>query len=498
MNINSKYKKQIITALVGAVLAVGLTGCSNDKNELSDKEVAQEVKGESNNKQKISVEEASTILYDKLNGTDLWWEHRGENDDYYIFEETTVGADFRYLVNVYTGELFYELADAIGEIIPYEGDNDVLQVGPKDIKLVNDIKPKLKNREGIEQVKSEISSKVQGIIKKYGYEISDATETNELVIVDSEYEKYTEKYKQLMYYLMNEDYSNGVAHLNFNFEQEIHADAKITEDDNYVKLLHEMYVYLTGSDIDIVDFTSHIQNLLESNIAPTELTDKYLGVSFENEAMGGSRRKLIMRYYSPIDGLMKSKYYRKKYDTVAEYKRISEEKSKEIKQFREKTHYTLTQEEIDKIMEREPDYINKDSIREVYSNQDRYLLSAKFNYGKNTFMQTGEIILEPRSIDCMASQSEIDLLHNALKIVLEEELYNKLDKSNLTIDYINKVIRSVQTKNKYETILPTNDLGNEITWSIPMEMSNAKVKATDSSIIIEFSIPVEAEGIRGV
>lgn len=72
--------------------------------------------------EKIGDQSAESLVRQLLNDDN--WATNGivviDSKEYYAVEESSVGADFRYLVDVYTAEVFVEIADKMGTLIPFE------------------------------------------------------------------------------------------------------------------------------------------------------------------------------------------------------------------------------------------------------------------------------------------------------------------------------------------------------------------------------------------
>ena len=86
------------------------------------KEISSNKDNENNNKEKIGSEEAQRVVRKLLN--DDCWATNGtvfvNSKEYYAVEETEVGADFRYLVDVYDKlEVFVQMADNMNNLIPF-------------------------------------------------------------------------------------------------------------------------------------------------------------------------------------------------------------------------------------------------------------------------------------------------------------------------------------------------------------------------------------------
>ena len=86
------------------------------------KEISSNKDNENNNKEKIGSEEAQRVVRKLLN-EDCWATNGTvfvNSREFYAVEETEVGADFRYLVDVYNKlEVFVQMADNMNNLIPF-------------------------------------------------------------------------------------------------------------------------------------------------------------------------------------------------------------------------------------------------------------------------------------------------------------------------------------------------------------------------------------------
>lgn len=472
MNIKSKYKKQILAMLVVTLVSVSFVGCNKTTDDkIAEGQETTQLASTESSEEVLSEEEASRILYDTLVDSKLWWTFTEEWEDYYIFEETSVGADFRYLVNKYTGEVYYESAADIGNLINYnEVDDSLLNVGPKPMQIVSELTPKLKKLESLKEAKKKISNDFQNMLKKHNFEITDVDTNNNIVVSDTTYNKYTVDYKQFLYYAYRDDFSKGTGRLKFGLSKMMHDQDAFNKDDDFIKLMYDMYIYLTKSQISNDEFNKILQATYEAGGNANELTDKYLGITITRE-----KNELKMEARVDFEGILKSKYYKAEYDTVAEYKEKSEQSKKNLKSLTEK-------------------YSGRRSIGIIDEGgvHGFDILSINYNYGKTQFMHTGKIHLCPEGADGLFTESEVSTLLDSIRLAVGDSVFEKMDKSYLTVDNLNMLIKAQKLQSKYEDLFEYGE------YYVPVYLDNANVGMYYSGIIIDFSVPVIAEGIRSL
>ena len=191
-----------------------------------------------------------------------------------------------------------------------------------------------------------------------------------------------------------------------------------------------------------------------------------------------------------VNDTLKRKYYRKEYDTVNDYRNdtdVIKNKAEEVN----KKYYT--------------------GIGNIEANL--HTIDTIVMSGQSKFMQTGSInVIGGEASGKLAvpefKQNDLNELVNSYRLVLGDELFEKANSSQLTLENLNKLVESQIVINTYQN---KYDLPN-----VDMYLDNATVEfgyggnfaeeddesswifVTDNrfaQIRISFSIPVTAEGI---
>lgn len=474
--------KRIINLIVVGVISINLVGCTNKNNSYSTNENISE-------KEILKPADALEQLNVLLKQEDIGgiWQFAGDTKidsvDYYSFEDVE-GADFRYLISPLSGEIYYESVLDMGNLIPIKEANNQEELNEIEVlKLVQDIKPKLNKMEGIEEVKEAISKYFALMLKESNFSISDFSKNNDFIISDTTYNKYTKDYKQLMYYIFTEDFTKGNIVLNMHLSKEIHSEYKFSKDDDFIKLMHKIYGYVTGDKINLDEFTNIIKSAYEGSGELYVLSDKYEGLEIKNEATGETAtKKLTFDLNVNIEDTLKSKYYKKEYETVSTYYDDSKKVKNEIAQINKEPSNKYT------------------DIR--YSNDWEVTIttfSAEYNYGKSKFMQTGNMLVAPKSKDGVYTNEDLQKGLDVLKLVMGGTLYEKINKDSLTLEKIDNFINSSRLRDKYSEIIietPKNQLYLDNACITPIVYDEDD--ASKKGIWIDYSIPVIAEGIREI
>lgn len=358
--------------------------------------------------------------------------------------------------------------------------------------LLNEITPKLKTIEGIEDVKEDINNKFKEILTKNNLAITHSAPNNGFTISESTYNKYGEDYERVLYSLISENYTDGTVEIKIRAAKEFHKQDTQTESDDFIKSIYELYTYTSNEDIAIEDFVGKIKYAVENDLGTVELenydSENYIYILINDKS--GSTKELEFRVYAQVNDTLKRKYYRKEYDTVNDYRNdtdVIKNKAEEIN----KKYYT--------------------GIGNIEANL--HTIDTTVMSGKSKFMQTGSIdVVGGGASGKLAvpefKKNDLNELVNSYRLVLGDELFEKVNISQLTLENLNKLVESqivINTyQNKYD--LPNVDMyldnatvefgygGNfaeeddESSWIFVIDNRFAQIR-------INFSIPVTAEGI---
>lgn len=375
-------------------------------------------------------------------------------------------------------------------------EENVNQKESNKVDLLNEITPKLKTVEEIENVKKDVNGKFKEILGKNNFSITHATPNNGFVISESPYNKYTKDYEQTLYSLLSENYTDGTVEVRMIAKKDFHKDDEITESDDFVKCLYDIYTYTSKEEITLQDFVSKVKDGVSTDQAKIELgnfiSEPYIYLQVNN--VDSSTKQLEFKFHAFINDTLKRKYHKKEYETV----NIYQEDTKALK--------SKALEIVKK---------NQAELANIEYNLHR-VSDVKVNAGQNKFMQTGSIITYGGESFGTSSvpkfeEHEVNELVNTYKLILGSELEDKVDFSQLTVENLNKLVESqiiINTyANKYE--LPNVD----------MYIDNATVELTNggtlleeddglnwtfatenhyADIYIKYSIPVIAEGITEI
>lgn len=358
--------------------------------------------------------------------------------------------------------------------------------------LLNEITPKLKTIEGIEDVKEDINSKFKEILTKNNLDITHSAPNNGFTISESTYNKYGEDYERVLYSLISENYTDGTVEIKIRAAKEFYKQDIQTESDDFIKSIYELYTYTSNEDIAIEDFVGKIKYAVENDLGIVELenydSENYIYILINDKS--GSTKELEFRVDVQVNDTLKRKYYRKEYDTVNDYRNdtdVIKNKAEEVN----KKYYT--------------------GIGNIEANL--HTIDTIVMSGQSKFMQTGSInVIGGEASGKLAvpefKQNDLNELVNSYRLVLGDELFEKANSSQLTLENLNKLVESQIVINTYQN---KYDLPN-----VDMYLDNATVEfgyggnfaeeddesswifVTDNrfaQIRISFSIPVTAEGI---
>ena len=357
--------------------------------------------------------------------------------------------------------------------------------------LLNEITPKLKTIEGIEDVKEDINSKFKEILTKNNLDITHSAPNNGFTISESTYNKYGEDYERVLYSLISENYTDGTVEIKIRAAKEFYKQDIQTESDDFIKSIYELYTYTSNEDIAIEDFVGKIKYAVENDLGIVELenydSENYIYILINDKS--GSTKELEFRVDVQVNDTLKRKYYRKEYDTVNDYRNdtdVIKNKAEEVN----KKYYT--------------------GIGNIEANL--HTIDTIVMSGQSKFMQTGSInVIGGEASGKLAVpefKHDLNELVNSYRLVLGDELFEKANSSQLTLENLNKLVESQIVINTYQN---KYDLPN-----VDMYLDNATVEfgyggnfaeeddesswifVTDNrfaQIRISFSIPVTAEGI---
>ena len=357
---------------------------------------------------------------------------------------------------------------------------------------MNEITPKLKIIEGIEDVKEDINSKFKEILTKNNLAITHSAPNNGFTISESVYNKYRENYERVLYSLISENYTDETVEIRIRAAKEFHKQDIQIESDYFIKSIYELYTYTSNEDIAIEDFVGKIRYALENNLGIVELenydSENYIYILINDKL--GFTKELEFSVYAQVNDTLKRTCYRKEYDNVNDYRNdtaVIKNKAEEVN----KKYYT--------------------GILNIEANL--HTIDTIVMSGQSKFMQTGSInVIAGEASGELAvpefKQNDLNELVNLYRLVLGDELFEKTNISQLTLENLNKLVESqivINTyQNKYD--LPNVDMyldnatvefdygGNfaeeddESSWTFVTDNRFAQIR-------ISFSIPVTEEGI---
>lgn len=361
------------------------------------------------------------------------------------------------------------------------------------VDLLNEITPKLKTVEEIENVKKEVNGKFKEILSKNNFSITHSAPNNGFVISESPYNKYTKDYDQTLYSLLSENYTDGTVEVRMIATKDFHKDDEVTDSDDFIKCIYDLYTYTSKEEITLQDFVSKVKDGVSKDQTKIELgnsiSEPYIYLQVNN--VDSSTKQLEFKFHAIINNTLKRKYYKKEYETVSGYKEDTEVLKRKASEINNK---------------------NEAELANIEYNLHR-VSYVRVNAGQNKFMQTGSIdTVGGESLGKISvpkfEENEVNELINTYKLILGSELENKVDFSQLTVENLNKLVESqiiINTyANKYE--LPNVDMyidnatvefinggtfleeDDGINWTFTTENHYA-------DIYIKYSIPVIAEGI---
>ena len=491
-----------ILLVVASALMVTATACTkNDSNkDASVENTIQSQEVSSEQKKEVGPKEAEALVREYTN-SDTWnyaYLSTFKDINYHTVENSDSGEEVRYHVMVDTGDLYVESVLDLGNIMPVDEDNrnSTSQYITKDASLIKSIQSKLKTLEGTEEVTSKTATWIKKIFKDNGKEVSIASSDNKFIKLSDSYKKYSKDYMENFEYNLNQNYDEGITLLTFEASQEGHIEDRLTNENKFIVILHQVYTNITGDKIALNKFISLLQDRVDSDGGDVLFNTVYNNVDFSVDT-DGATRTIKFKAEFKIENTLKRKEYKKTYETVDNYLNDSKEistKASEIQQeFMNKTGYT----------------ISNNTIRNIDEP-----IEFSFEFVKDNFLQNGNIRVYVVNSDFTTkapklSQKNLDKALSYLKLSLGEELYKKIDKSQLNLDIINKALETehnallVDESNtdSYESQTKLYMDNGEISiyplWQ-DFDRSNKEDKAILMAVDIFFKVPVIAEGITQI
>lgn len=491
--------KRILLLATVSSLIITTTACtktdSNKNPDSGNNGQTQELV--SNQKKSVTPKEAEALIREYTN-SDTWnYKHLSTFDDvnYHTIEDSDTGAEVRYHVMVETGEIYIESVSDLGKIIPVDEEkrNSTSQYITKNASLIKNVQAKLKTIAGTDEVASKTSTWIKKLFKENEKELTTVSPNNKFIQLSDTYKKYSKDYAEHFEYNLNQDYNEGTTLLTFEGYQEGHIEDKITKDNKFIIILHQVYKNITGDDITLDKLISLLQDRIDNDGGEVLFDTVYNNVEF-GVNIDDTTRIIRFKAEFKIENTLKRKVYKKTYDTVDNYlndsKKMDSEAEKVQMSFMNNTGYTISNE----------------TIRKVDTP-----IEFSYEYGGDSFKQNGNIRIYVVNSDFTMkapklTQNNLDKALSYLKSSLGDELYNKIDKSQLNLDVINKAIET-----EHNRLIAAETNGDSYESQTKLYMDNGEVnvyslwqnydraekedKAALMAVDIFFTIPVVAEGI---
>lgn len=144
----------------------------------------------------------------------------------------------------------------------------------ESIKLFEDYSKKTNTREGVYEVKQDLSKKISKSITDSGLRVADSNPDGSFVLSLGGFESHPTQSIQSLYYSMSEDYKKGKATLDILWVKEYPENMGLYENDKYVKAIYNIFKSLTNTKLTDKEFFDAVEKTFNEEEGLVELPYK--------------------------------------------------------------------------------------------------------------------------------------------------------------------------------------------------------------------------------
>ncbi|MGL5694043.1 MAG: hypothetical protein ACRCXA_08190 [Peptostreptococcaceae bacterium] len=238
---------------------------------------------------------------------------------YYSIEDKT-GSEARFLVSLDKGEVFFEWALEVGNLIPIEEYIAAKDKEEEARKSVN-----LGDYKGVVKFYDESGSKIEKLLSENNIESIVSSNKSLIVSKQHSYEKFGKMYKQLFVHNIEVDFIEGVGSYNLAIDKKMHIDDSVTVEDPYIKVMYELYksFYPNTSEAEFIEQLNNIINKAKDTGYTTSMIEVESNINIDATINDATMRltldiekELEVEKVSPIT---------KEYATISEFEGAQKE-----------------------------------------------------------------------------------------------------------------------------------------------------------------------------
>ena len=142
------------------------------------------------------------------------------------------------------------------------------------IKLFETYSKKTNTRDGLYEVKQDLSKKISKSITDSGLSVADSNPDGSFVLSLGGFENPPTKSIQSLYYSMYEDYKKGKSTIDIFWVKEYPENKKLDENDKYIKATHNIFKSLTDTKLTEKEFFDKVEKTFNEEEGLVELPYK--------------------------------------------------------------------------------------------------------------------------------------------------------------------------------------------------------------------------------
>lgn len=133
---------------------------------------------------------------------------------------------------------------------------------------------KTNTRDGLYEVKQDLSKKISKSIIDSGLSIADSNPDGSFVLSLGGFEKHPTKSIQSLYYSMYEDYKKGKSIIDIFWVKEYPENKRLDENDKYIKAIYNVFKSLTNTKLTEKEFFDKVEKTFNEEDRLVELPYK--------------------------------------------------------------------------------------------------------------------------------------------------------------------------------------------------------------------------------
>lgn len=142
------------------------------------------------------------------------------------------------------------------------------------IKLFETYSNKINTRDGLYEVKQDLSKKISKSIIDSGLSVADSNPDGSFVLSLGGFESHPTKSIQSLYYSMYEDYKKGKSTIDIFWVKEYPENKKLDENDKYIKATYNIFKELTNTKLTEKEFFDKAEKTFNEEESLVELPYK--------------------------------------------------------------------------------------------------------------------------------------------------------------------------------------------------------------------------------